>query len=318
MIADCAIEPEVFATWRHFQSLYEDFGVPRGRLISKFPSKWIKRVAEHSRELVGKGVNTEIQAAKIEERLRSERFKRKIHPQGGRAYDPNQSWIDNAEEAEPPFDLIICSGSTSNGNRIGAEILLKDEAPFARSSQQQIARKKEDIIGVAKPLVGFAEHIVIIDPNFRADEPRFYDSLKYLLSVVESNSRVPKRIEVHTNRIRKQGETFYRGPHVSQWETHVMPHLPKDWQLTVCYWEKLPSGGKPHARFLLTEIGGIYFDHGIDEGDGETLVTLLEDTVWEPLFALYDSRALPSSFDVALHVIHVKGKKRLTISHLVP
>jgi hypothetical protein len=86
-----------------------------------------------------------------------------------------------------------------------------------------------------------------------------------------------------------------------------MPHLPNDWQLTVCYWEKLPSGGKPHARFLLTEIGGIYFDHGIDEGDGETLVTLLEDTVWEPLFALYDSRVLPSSFDVAQHVIHLKG-----------
>jgi hypothetical protein len=307
MIADCAIEPEVFATWRHFQSLYEDFGVPRGRLISKFPGKWIKKVADHSRELVKHGVNTEIQAAKIEERLRSERFKRKFHEQGGRKYDPEQSWIDNAEEAEPPFDLIICSGSTTSGNRIGAEVLLKDEAPFARSSQGQIVRKKENLISVAKPLVCFAEHIVIIDPNFRADEPRFCDSLKHLISLMESSGRTPKRFEVHTNRVRKAGETFNRGPHVSQWEHHLMPHLPKNWQLTVCYWERLPNGGKPHARFLLTEMGGFYFDHGIDEGDGETLVTLLEETVWEPLFALYDSRALPATFDVAQHVIHVKG-----------
>jgi hypothetical protein len=256
---------------------------------------------------VEKKINSELQAAKIEERLRSERFKRKLSAQGGRAYDPEQSWLHNAEEANPPFDMIIARGSARSGAKIGAELLLKDEAPFARSSQGLVARKKEALIGVAKPLVFFADEIVIIDPNFRADEPRFCDSLKHLISVIESSGRAPKRLEIHTNRVRKPGETFNRSPHVSQWEVHVMPHLPKNWQLTVCYWEKLPNGGKPHARFLLTEMGGIYIDHGIDEGDGETLITLLEESVWELLFGLYDARALPSNFDREQHLIQVKG-----------
>jgi len=307
MIADCAIEPEVFATWRHFQSLYEDFGVPRGRLISKFPSKWIKRVAEHSRELVQQGINTEMQAAKIEERLRSDRFKRKLNSQGGRVYDPVQSWIDNAEDATPPFDLIITSGSMNSGNRVGADLLLKDEEPFKRAHQSLITRNKEQLIAAASTVVLGSEHIVIIDPNFRADEPRFGDTVKHLLSVIQSTGRTPKRLEIHTNRIRRQGDIFNRNPHLSQWEGHLIPYLPSGWKLSVCYWDNLPDGGKSHARFILTDLGGLHYDHGIDEGDGQTLVTLLDDHVWETLYSLYDSRALPANFDVAQHVMDFEG-----------
>ena len=307
MIAECAIDPEVFANWRHFQSLYEDFGVSEGRLISKFPSKWVKKVADHSRQFVKVGINTELQAARIEERLRSERFKRKLYTRGGRTYDTEQSWLHNAEDAKPPFDLIISQASTSSGNRVSAENLLKDESPFARSSQAQITRQKEPLITAASALLVSAEHIVVIDPNFRADEPRFSASLLHLIAEVQKAGRIPKRFEVHTNRIRKKGETFIRAPHVSQWEHHILPKLPTDWPLNVCYWDQLPTGGKPHARFILTELGGLYYDHGIDEGNGQTLVTLLEDSVWEPLHQLYDARSLPDDFDTDMHLIILKG-----------
>jgi hypothetical protein len=307
MIADCAIEPEVFANWRHFQSLYEDFGVSRGRLISKYPSKWIRRVAEHSRELVEKGINTEMQATKIEERLRSDRFKRKLKSAGGRVYDPGQSWIANAEEAKPPFDLIIAEGSVVSGNRVGANMLSKDESPFLRATQRQVPRTKEQLIGIASHMLVECEHIVIIDPNFRADEPRFCNSLKHLISVVEAAGRVPKRLEVHTNRIRKPGETFVHGPQLSQWNANLVPYLPTGWQLSVCHWGQLPTGGNQHARFILTDIGGLYYDHGIDEGDGETLVTLLDEGVWLTLFGLFDARALPPGFNSDEFVLNLTG-----------
>ena len=307
MIADCAVDPEVFATWRHFQSLHEDFGVNRGRLISKFPKKWVKSVAERSRELVHEGINTEMQATRIEERLRSERFKRKLKSPDGRQYDPEQPWNLNAQLAEPPFDLILAAGSASSKNMIGADDLLKDEAPFLRSNQGQVRRRKEHLVGVAATLLMGSADIVIIDPNFRADEPRFCDSLKHLISVLENAGRTPKRFEIHTNRIRKPGETFHRGPHFSQWNTHLVPALPPGWKISVCYWDQLPNGGKPHARFLLTDSGGLYYDHGIDEGDGETLVTLLEDTVWETLFGVFNSASLPPSFDSAQHVLTFTG-----------
>ncbi len=307
MIADCAVDPEVFATWRHFQSLYEDFGMYRGRLISKFPKKWVKLVAERSRELVDEGINTDMQATRIEERLRSDRFKRKLKSPGGREYDPDQTWIKNADSVEPPFDLIIAAGSTSLESRVGAEILLKDEFPFLRSNQRLVKRKKEHLIGVAIPLLMESDEIVIVDPNFRADEPRFCDSLKHLIAVLEASSRRPKRLEVHTNRIRKPGDEFNRGPHASQWNENLIPALPAGWGVSVCYWKKLPTGGKPHARFLLTEYGGIFYEHGIDEGDGETLVTLLEENVWESVFQTFHSGLLPAGFEPQKHAMSFIG-----------
>ena len=306
MIADCAVEPEVVATWRHFQSLHEDFGVSRGRLISKFPKKWMKEVAERSGELVLAGINTEIQAAKIEERLKSDRFKRKLKSPGGREYDASRPWLENATNTTPPFDLIVASGAGAAGNKVGAEDLLKDEQPFHRTNQCQVRRRKEHLIGAAESLLKGSTDVIIVDPNFRADEPRFVESLKYLVDCLDAHGRPPRRLEVHTCRIRKPGETFLRGPHASQWRTHFVPALPEGWQVTICYWDRLPSGGKPHARFLLTDSGGIYFDHGIDEGDGETLVTLLEDEVWDPLFKTFHADALPAGFDPDLHVMIFK------------
>jgi hypothetical protein len=307
MIADCAVDPEVFATWRHFQSLHEDFGVSRGRLISKFPKKWVKSVAERSRELVHEGINTEMQATRIEERLRSERFKRKMKSPGGRQYDPLQTWTNNAQASDPAFDLIVTSGMISIGNLVGAEVLLKDVAPFLRATQRQVRRTAESLVGVATHLLAGAVDVVIIDPNFRADEPRFCNTLKHLISTLEGTGRAPNRLEIHTNRIRNQGEVFRRGPHFSQWNTHLVPELPAGWKISVCYWDQLPNGGRPHARFLLTDCGGLYYDHGIDEGEGDTLVTLLEDNIWEGLFGVFNSSSLLPDFDIAQHVLTFTG-----------
>ena len=298
MIADCAIDPEVFAQWRHFQSLYEDFGVSRGRLISKYPKKsWVRTVATRARELVKDGINTELQASRIEGRPRGERFKWKVKRPGGREFDPERSWCDNADSAEPPFDLIIAAGSASCGCRVGAEDLVKDEAPFLWSRQRQVRRTKEALVEAARLVISAAETIAIVDPNFRADEPRFNATILHLLAELGRCDNQPKRFEIHTNRIRKPGEIFNRGPHLSQWNTHVVPHLSSGWPLTVCYWDTLPSGGKPHARFLITDLGGLYYDHGIDEGDGETLVTLLEEDIWASLRPVFDSTKLPEDFE---------------------
>jgi hypothetical protein len=307
MIADCAIEPEVFANWQHFQNLYPDFGVSRGRLISKFPGKWVKRVAEHARTLVQEGINTEMQAAKIEERLRSDRFKLKLKSSGGRAYDPELSWPQNADDATPPFDLIVTDGALKSGNRVGVDMLLRDEAPFLWGNQKHVERSKEQLIEVAAVLLSACEEIVIVDPNFRADESRFLNSIKHLIDMFEAGGKAPKRFEIHTNRIRRPGESFVRGPHQSQWTRNLVPSLPAGWQLSVCYWDELPNGGKQHARFLLTDIGGLHYDHGIDEGDGQTLVTLLDEGVWSDLFKLFDVGSLPDGFDPEEHVLNFVG-----------
>lgn len=310
MIADCAIDPEVFATWSHFRSLSDDFGIARGRLISEYPRNWRKQVMKRARELAAADIpvreTTDLQASRIARKLQEDRFKRKLK-RSGRAFDSSfEDWHKAAIEATPPFDLIITKGSDASGNQIGADDLLKDEYPFHRKTQDLIRRTKEDLIGAARLLVSTCDEFVLVDPNFRADEPRFYATVLHLISLLECRDEwSPKRLEVHTNRMRKRDDVYQRGPQLSQWRTHIQPALPSGWRLDVCYWDTMPSGGKPHARFLLTDAGGIYFDHGLDEGTGQTLVTLLEDEVWDGLFKIFDARSLPGDFDEAQHVLKI-------------
>jgi hypothetical protein len=206
----------------------------------------------------------------------------------------------------PPFDLIITTSSGTTANQIGANDLLKDEHPFHRKTQDLVRRTKEELIGAARLLVSTCDEFILVDPNFRADEPRFHETVLHLISLLEGRAGwTPKRLEVHTNRIRNRDDVYRRGPQLSQWRTHIQPALPSGWTLNVCYWDTMPSGGKPHARFLLTELGGIYFDYGLDEGPGQTLVTLLEDEVWDILFKTFDARSLPEDFDTAKHVLDI-------------
>lgn len=308
MIADYAIDPEIFATWSHFQSFSEDFGTARGRLISEFPGKWRKRVIERARELAAtdtpERATTDLQASRIARKLSEDRFKRKLKS-SGRAFDSlAENWHQAAVAAMPPFDLIITAGSGTSGNQIGVNDVLKDEHPFHRKTQDLICRTKEELIGAARLLVSTCDEFVLVDPNFRADEPRFYETVLHLISLLKGRAGwSPKRFEVHTNRIRNRDDVYRRGSQLSQWRTHIQPALPSGWNLDVCYWDKMPSGGKPHARFLLTEIGGIYYDHGLDEGLGQTLVTLLEDQVWDGLFRTFDARSLPGDFDTVQHAL---------------
>lgn len=308
MIADCAVDPDMFAIWKHFSSLHEDFGVPRGRLISRFPKNWPRMVLQRVEELEATGANTTQQASKIREIFASERFKRKLKSPGGRAFDPSRAWLESARDTVPPFDLIVAEGMATGSNIVGADFLLKNERPFHRSSQSNVRRKKEDLVAAAALLLGFAEKVVIIDPNFRADEKRFYDTIRHLLAFFGASGRVPKCFELHTKRIRSPKEVFSLKSQKFEWETYIVPFLPEGLSVNVCFWEKLPHGGKPHARFLLTQSGGLYYDEGIDEGEGETLVTLLEDDVWETLFRIFDSRNLPANFDIAHHLIELSPK----------
>ena len=39
-----------------------------------------------------------------------------------------------------------------------------------------------------------------------------------------------------------------------------------------------------HPRFILTESGGMHFDYGLDTGDGNNLVSLLENNIYNELW----------------------------------
>jgi hypothetical protein len=313
MISEFAIDPELFARWSSFQTLSDDFGIEKGRMISEFPRKWKNLVRDRALELAAMNneqrATTDLQALRIVETIFSERFGRVLKRSGREFRSDLHSWREAASHASPAFDVIVAAGSGKSGNYIGFDDLLRHEPPFHRKKMNFIDRKKEDLIAAAAIPLTDADEVILVDPNFRADEPRFYETLNYLLDFLKTSGRCPKRLELHTKRIRRKGEVFSRKSQEFEWNTYIVPFLSNGLSINVCFWDKLPSGGKPHARFLLTQSGGLYYDEGIDEGKGETLVTLLEDHVWASLFKTFDARSLPENFEPAQYLIKFPQEK---------
>lgn len=69
MIREYAVEPRLLATWERFRYITEKFGVSEGRLISRYPKNWIKKVYDSLEE------NSEIKKSKIEVKLKEIKIK---------------------------------------------------------------------------------------------------------------------------------------------------------------------------------------------------------------------------------------------------
>lgn len=287
MIAVFGIEPEVMAQWRHFQSLYEDFGIAQRRLIGRYPKKWKGLVCERARELVQLGQNTEMQAYRMVERLASDTSKFKFCKVPLGDYVPERNWFENAVAHKPPFDAIIAVACPVNdGRTCVADELLKHEAPYHRTVKITIPRTVEAIIGTAERLIQAAGEIVLVEPNFNVAEPRFVKPVLRLIEILEANGAPPKRIELHTT----QPEAGLRPDiQAKNYARAFEAYLPRGWNIDVCFWAETAPADYLHPRFILTEHGAIQIDYGLDVGEAgtTTIASGVDDDLFAQLFVQY-------------------------------
>ena len=84
--------------------------------------------------------------------------------------------------------------------------------------------------------------------------------------------------------------------------------IPEDLTLTVYRWKEREGGEKLHNRYILTDIGGVQFGHGLDEGDLGTTddVSRLGDDTYAKRWENY---AGPNfAFDLDGEVFAVEGQ----------
>ena len=91
MIHEFAVEPEVMATWQHFQSLWDDFGVGKGRLLVEYPGNWRRRIHELAPKL-----SAPVKANAISSKISAQRHK--FIGARGRPYEPERLWLANAKD----------------------------------------------------------------------------------------------------------------------------------------------------------------------------------------------------------------------------
>lgn len=276
MHSEYAVEPSAIgASWETFRYLIENFGLDKGRLISRLPKKWEKKVIQAAKEA---GVS-EIKLASMVERLH--RAAKLRVADFGRDYHAENSWLENAlrEHGVKPFRAIIYAGA----DKPCAESLSPDECDdenelFLAPISRDIVRSANDISDALTLLAVTAHEIDIVDPFFdlRPANGDFVSPLASLLSKIAAFGGAGKLIRVHfrTHDSRPPGAILLRD---APGQTNGI--IPAGYVLQLYEWEEIQGGEDFHDRFFLTDTGGLMIGAGLAAvAAAETATfTLLDD-----------------------------------------
>lgn len=282
MIHEFALDPAAVNDWPSFKYIVDQCGVQRGRLISQFPHEWVKKAINTIQgDVKRKTVVEKIIGMKRDKKLVG--FNRK--------YDENMEWLENAEgqHAVKPFQAII----SHCGPQHHEYILIPEEIDEKTSlwnveTQSIIPRRAYELAGCATTLLNVSRDILFIDPHFDPLKKRFRNTVSHMILFAFAIN-IPHRLELHV-----EYDYWKEQKRATDWQEDCLENLhtliPEGFRIEVFRWETKQSGDKPHARYVLTELGGIRYDYGLDEweGDGQTTdVSLLTHSLYEQRWKEY-------------------------------
>ena len=276
MICEYALEPELVATWhqlelyRHFIERFgfrDEDGSATGRVVARYPSNWKKRVwatfdaeSEQSAEYFAKRRRVEI----LLEKLWRTHARR-----SDSVWEDQCTWLENAEEENRhrPFHAILALDNPRDNSQVvrGDDVLPGLPPPPLWNVPREIPvqRTSASIATHLKPMLRCATRILFVDPYFRALKPRWQNPLREFLKTI-CGSSCEVTLEFHTSVCYKEAPSwgFFR----SECEQYLPRLIPRGFTLTVRRWDNRQNGERLHDRYILTDIGGVQFGVGLDEG----------------------------------------------------
>jgi hypothetical protein len=284
MLKECAVEPAVFAKKEHFRYFQEKFGVGEGRLISRYPKHWKDLVWKDCKSSTASTMEKKWIEVRLSELAGSKFLKT------SRAYRESSGWLENvgAADRDVEFDVILTSEPYSNPRSVVAEEV-DDATPVWNVPRDgTVPRTAADLAGVAAHLLCHASTILFVDQHFKP-EPRFRKPLVKFLEAARKG-KVPSRLEYHLNAV-GTGHWFAE----QMKDESAFLRLSSNEEIVFVRWASHGGDENMHARYVLTNRGGIGFDYGLDEGAGTTTWTRLSESLWEKRLSEYqpDSAIFP-------------------------
>ena len=126
------------------------------------------------------------------------------------------------------------------------------------------------------PMLQLCSEVLFVDPHFNPSELRYRNTLQQFVKSTNKNPKI-SRIEYYLG-----GEKIEKSHFESECKNKLPRLLPKGLELTFIRWRQLEEGEKLHPRYILTDIGGIRIEVGLDEGEvGETTdISLLSESLY--------------------------------------
>jgi len=269
MIYEYALEPELVTTWvdRHVGRYFiEKFGLGQPRIVSRYPKRWKRLVWE---SFPG---GSEVERKRLEELI--ERVSETTVKRQAGQWDPARTWVENAgdEHARVPFHAILAR--TNPGAHplvITADEIDDTTALWALPHGCTTARTAIEMAAAVASMLRIADVVVFVDPYFAPENGRHRRPLTaFLRAVLERRpSEAPQRVEVLSAADGDGRATpeFFR----EECERRLRGCVPRELRVELVRLRERPGGERLHNRYILTDLGGVMFGAGLDEGHpGET------------------------------------------------
>lgn len=284
MIHAIAVDPDVIIDWckNEYVRKYfiKQFGIGTPRIIAGFPKK--NKIRKKLKQLILKGkINKEsLEYRKYEIFLdiltETVVFRNYQENEEGVKYDKT-TWIENTiNEHERlcslPFHKIITKKELNlHSDKLtiyNSAIQLMSLLHFPHG--KIVKRNADDMAEAVGCLLKNAIKIMFIDPYFTADNTRFQKTLKAFCKQIsvayytlKSKSQLVTVEIICSADIKKlQTKNFFK----TQCDDKKFKDcFPKGLEIVVKRYKKREGKPKMHNRYILTDIGGITFSHGLDE-----------------------------------------------------
>jgi len=301
MLFEYAVEPKAIGSnWKDFKYLIEKFGFDRGRLISRFPKKWERDVIEVAQQS-GMG---DVRLKSLVSRLQQAKTTALISSR--RDYDPSVGdWLENAlrQQQVQPFHAIIAS--ENRGSR--AYILVADEIDetdplMVAPTNWEVPRVGADLAAAMAPLLRSSKDVLFVDRFFNLEDARYKETLKASLAIMASSGIADVRCEIHYVEHDKRPPLALVERHAGRWLAGV---IPAGMSIKLFGWKEKVGGADFHARFLLTDRGGMNVEAGFSaEGPHQKVfLALLEEQICQMKMAAFARGA--TQYDLVEPVLEI-------------
>jgi hypothetical protein len=264
MLHEYAVEPSAIgSSWGTFRYVFEKFGFDQDRLISRFPKKWPRLVWDATQTL------GPVERKRIEEALNLALRSKII--KSTRAYDSNAAdWLQEAlvQDALSPFHAIITRENPTNHNRVlRVDDLDERQSLMVVQRDWSVRREPRTLANAMELMLQTANVVLFIDPYYDPFNARYQSTLRECLKIIHTAN--PSAIcEIHHLDVDDGWELVALE---SQAKDKFDKVIPEGMTIEVYRWREMVGGEDFHARYLLTDNGGIRIDAGFSaEGGHQT------------------------------------------------
>lgn len=274
-----AVEPSALRTYSDLRYVVEKFGYSHGRLLSKFPSDWIRQVHAALHDL------PDVQ------RLAATQLLRRLKADGlesfGRQFMPGSSWVANAirENSIRAFGAIIAAQSAEGC--ISVDDLTEERLACPRSVR--VIASAANLCVPMTLLLRCEPELVFVDPYWRVSRPKYRAVMQQMLAIAsEGKCRT-------LTFVCRAGDEAEEIAHVRRLiQTNFGDWLRSGFTIRACQVADSMTEHKLHARYVIGQRAGLRYDKGFDESPAEKVeIGIMDGPLHDEVRALYFDRRHP-------------------------